>query len=311
MMSDYALLFPGQGSQYPGMGKDLYRAFEEARISIDEASEAAGRDIGRLCFEGSREELDLTVNTQTAVFAVDMAAFRVFEKHCAVKPLFMAGHSLGEYAALTASGALPQAEMIRLVTARATFMQEAVPAGHGAMAAVMGLEVEDIERLCREAVRSGSSVSPANYNGPGQVVVSGVAHAVDELVALAKNLGGRAMKLPVSVPCHSDLLNTASERLGDRLSTLTFRDCSVPVIPNCDPKQEYKARTAGALLARQLTAPVRWQETIERMVRSGVKTVIELGPKRTLSGLAKRIAPELETLNVEDRASLEKTIARM
>lgn len=305
---DVAVVFPGQGSQYPGMGKDLYDAFEEVRGVFDEASHAIGRDMARLCFDGAGEELDLTINTQISVFTVNMAAFRVFQKHCRLKPAFMAGHSLGEYAALTASGAATLSEMLPLVLARATFMHEAVPPGSGAMAAIVGMEGAALEKLCREVSGAGETVSPANLNGPGQMVISGTAGAVEEVAKRATAGGGRAIKLPISVPCHCSLLDSASNRLDQILSAVTFRDCSVPVIPNCDPDINHESGTTKDLLVKQLTSPVRWQESIEKMVSSGVRTFIESGPKKNLSGIIRRIAPESSLLNIEDRRSLEKTL---
>lgn len=308
MRSDCALVFPGQGSQYPGMGKDVHDAFEEARLTFDEAAEVIGRDMARLCFEGSPEELNLTINTQTAVFTATMAIYRVFEKQWGCRPAFMAGHSLGEYTALTAAGALAFGDMLPLVRARAEFMQEAVAAGAGAMATVIGLDGASLEDLCRNVSRGDGRVWPANLNAPGQMVISGTAGAVEEASLLVKAAGGRVMMLPISVPCHCALLDPAALRLDGVLGAVSFSDCAVRVIPNCDPQGTHSRETTNSLLVRQLTAPVRWQESIETMAALGVTTFIEAGPRKTLSGLIRRILPEARLLNVEDRSSLEKTL---
>ncbi|MCK9230648.1 MAG: ACP S-malonyltransferase [Syntrophales bacterium] len=308
MRYDCALVFPGQGSQYPGMGKDFYEAFEEARLIFDEATETIGRDIGKLCFEGTPEELNLTINTQTAVFTATMAIYSVFEKQGGFKPAFMAGHSLGEYSALTAAQALPLPEMLALVEARAAFMQEAVPPGAGAMATVIGMDRAILTEICRNVSRGEEKVWPANLNAPGQMVVSGTAGAVEEVLVAVKSAGGRALMLPISVPCHCPLLEPAALRLDEALSTVLFSDCLVTVVPNCDPGGTHGRETTKSLLVQQLTAPVRWQESIETIAQRGVTTFIETGPKKTLSGLIRRIVPEARLFNVEDRASLEKTL---
>ncbi len=309
MTADCALVFPGQGSQYPGMGKDLYAAFDEARQTFEQASEAVGRDMAALCFDGTPEELDSTINTQTAVFTVDMAAFRVFERYSSVSPIAAAGHSLGEYAALASAGALPFPDMLRLVKARATYMHEAVPEGSGAMAAIMNLDGSTLDRICRESNRDGEIVAAANFNGPSQLVISGTTAAVDDVIRRAQAEGGRGRRLSVSVPCHCGLLDEASRRLDDTLSTVSFKNCTIPVIPNCDPTLTHTRESTRSLLVRQLTDPVRWQETIERMAGAGVTTIVELGPKKTLSGLIKRIVPGIRLFNIEDRRSLEETLA--
>lgn len=293
------------------MGKDFYDAFEEARITFDEATEVCGRDMRRLCFEGSPEELNLTINTQTAVFTATMAIYRVFEKQAGFRPAFMAGHSLGEYTALTAAEALPFGDMLPLVRARAVFMQDTIAVGAGSMATIIGLSNATLEELCKDVSRENGRVWAANLNAPGQMVISGTAGAVEEARLRVQAAGGRAIMLPISVPCHCPLLEPAALRLGRALSAVSFSDCAVPVIPNCDPKGTHNRETTRFLLVQQLTAPVRWQESIETMADRGVTTFIEAGPKKTLSGLIRRIVPEARLLNVEDRSSLEKTLERL
>ncbi len=303
------IVFPGQGAQFVGMGSELYTEFETARQVFSEVTSVTGRDIAGLCFEGPREELDMTVNTQIAVLTVDVAAFRVFAEHIALKPAVMAGHSLGEYAALTAAGALSLSDTIRLVHARGTFMQEAVPPGEGAMAALLGMGAADVDALCRRLRAEGEVVEPANYNGPDQVVISGAATGIERALHEAKGHGAkRAIMLPISVPCHCRLLESAAARLDVLLSSLPIGDCTPPVISNYEPLRTHSRSATRELLVHQLSAPVRWQETIEAMVRQGVDTIIEIGPKKTLSGLIKRIAPPIRLFNIEDMKSLDETV---
>ncbi|MBU2055156.1 MAG: ACP S-malonyltransferase [Proteobacteria bacterium] len=311
-MGRFGLVFPGQGSQHPGMAQDLYRNYQSVRDLFTDAGEILGRDMASLCFEAPREVLDLTINTQIAVLAADLAAWRVFSGRSAATPLVMAGHSLGEYAALHAAGAASLGDVISLVQRRAEYHQEAAPVGEGAMAAVLGLTREEVEELCLEFDGDDHCVALSGDNAPGQTVVSGHAHAVAEVIAAAgKREKGKAIRLPISVPCHCRLLQGAAKRLEAALRQISFRDCTVPVIPNCDPSLLHSPERTAELLVRQITSPVRWRETIERMAAMGVDTIVELGPKKTLTGLVKRIDPRLRFLNVEDGASLEKTLTAL
>jgi len=309
-MCRLGLVFPGQGSQYVGMGSDLYREFAAARSVFDQAGDILGFDVAALCFEGPREVLDLTVNTQTAVLVLEIALFETLRRETPLAPVVLAGHSLGEYAALYAAGALPLERLLPLVRARARYHQEAVPVGEGAMAAILGPGEEAVAAACRRVCAEGEEVTLAVHNAPGQTVVSGHAAAVERVVEEIKRSGGaQAVKLPISVPCHCDLLARASERLREDLEGIPFGDISVPVIPNCDPGVFYTRETARDLLCRQIVRPVRWKETIERMAALGVDTILETGPKRTLSALIKRIDRRFRLLNVENADSLRKTAA--
>lgn len=308
-MDNLGIVFPGQGSQYVGMGRELYEGFHEVREVFAQAAKALNTDIASLCFEGPQDALDLTPNTQTAVLTVAVALYTVFEKETGIEPAVMAGHSLGEYAALCASGAIDFSDAVKLVYARGRYQQEAVPAGEGCMAAIIGLDRDSVEEICQSAGKTHGVVDLANINSPGQFVISGNTAAVEEAVVLAKGKGARmGIKLPISVPCHCSLLDEAAERLEKDLDRVLIRDCRVNVIPNFDPERLHSADTTRGLLARQLNSPVRWQETVERMYRMGITTVVEIGPKRTLSSLIKRIDGRIKTLNIEDMASLEATI---
>jgi len=311
-MGRFGLVFPGQGSQHPGMGQDLYRGHQSVRDLFAEAGDVVGRDMVSLCFTGPRELLDLTVNTQIAVLTANLAALRAFSGRVEAKPLVMAGHSLGEYAALHAAGAVGLRDCLSLVYRRAEFHQEAVPVGEGAMAAILGLPREEVDALCRDRDREGHAVTVSIENAPGQIVISGHTAAVSEVVAAAGSREGiRAVLLPISVPCHCRLLQGAAGRFTDLLRDIEFRDCAVPVIPNCDSSLLHSRERTKDLLVRQIISPVRWRETIERMAEMGVDTIVEIGPKRILSGLIRRIDRRLRLLNVEDEASLEKTASAL
>jgi [acyl-carrier-protein] S-malonyltransferase len=310
-MGKFAVVFPGQGSQHPGMGEELYREFQSVRNVFADASEVFGADMARLCFEGPQELLDLTVNTQTSILTVEVAAWQAFSEMVAAKPFVMAGHSLGEYSALHASGALELRDCLALVKKRAQLHQDAVPVGEGAMAAVMGMELQEVEELCR-SVTSGDScmVEFSIENSPGQIVVSGHTAAVSEVVeAAGRKEGARAVILPISVPCHCSLLKGASEQFAVALAGVEFRDCFPPVIPNCDPAVFHTAGRTRELLTRQIRTPVLWRDTVLRMAEMGIDTIVELGPRRVLSGLIRRIDRRFRLLNVEDSASLKETAA--
>jgi [acyl-carrier-protein] S-malonyltransferase len=300
-MARLGIVFPGQGSQYVGMGRELFQQFAPARACFEEAQAVLGADISRLCFEGPREALDLTANTQVATLTLEIAAWTVLKQRLSLRSLAMAGHSLGEYSALCAAGALPFADALRIIQARAAYQQEAVPPGQGANAAIQGLGRDAVEMICRDVNAEMGLVTPSCYNAQDQTVVSGCAAAVEKVMAK------RALKLPLSAPFHCALLEGAARRLDRDFEKLAFRDCTTPVIPNCDPEACHSAETSRGLLVRQIYQPVRWIETIERMVRMGVDTVIEVGPKRVLSVLALRINKGLRVLNVENLESLQRT----
>jgi [acyl-carrier-protein] S-malonyltransferase len=303
-----AFVFPGQGSQKVGMGKALAEAFPEARAVFAEADAALGFSLSRLCFEGPEAELQLTANTQPAILVASVAALRVLESRGA-RPDWVAGHSLGEYSALVAARALELKDAVGAVRRRGQYMQQAVPAGEGAMAAILGLDFPAVEQACREAARE-QVVSPANINGPGQVVVAGHAAAVDRAVEACRAAGARkAVRLAVSAPFHCALMAPAQTRLAADLARVPFRDAAVPVVNNADARAVRTADECRDGLVRQVSAPVRWQESVERLAREGATTFVEVGQGTVLSGLIRRIVKGAKILHVEDPASLEKTLA--
>jgi [acyl-carrier-protein] S-malonyltransferase len=308
-MATLGIVFPGQGSQYVGMGRELVQQFESARACFEEAQTVLGSDISRLCLEGPREALDLTMNTQLATLTLEIAAWRVLEQGLAVPPSAMAGHSLGEYGALCAARALSFSDALQIVRTRAAYQQEAVPPGLGANAAIQGLGRDTVESICREVTAESGLVTPSCYNAQDQTVVSGCTAPVEKVMAKALGKGAkRAVKLPLSAPFHCALQEGAARRLDGEFDKRIFRDCTIPVIPNCDPGTLHSAAATRALLVRQIYQPVRWLETIERMTAMGVDTVIEVGPKRVLSVLALRINKGLRVLNVENLESLQRTV---
>lgn len=303
-----ALLFPGQGSQYVGMGKGLWDLFPVARQTFEEASDALGQDMCKLCFEGPDDDLRRTTNTQPAILTVSVAAWRVLRSEGGVEPSCVAGHSLGEYAALVASGGMDFPSAVTLVRKRGQFMQEAVPEGEGAMAAVLGLDQEVVEALCDECAGT-RVVRPANYNAPGQVVISGHADAVERVSRKAKERWGcKAVLLPVSAPFHCPLMIPAGRRLRTELQNVRCGPLTFEVISNVDAEPYPSAEAMVDLLARQVSEPVRWQESMERAVEQGVDLAIELGPKKVLVGLMKRIAPDVETVQMEDSRGLREVL---
>lgn len=305
-----AFVFPGQGSQSVGMGKELSERFPEAKAVFDEADAALGESLSKLCFEGPEEALKLTRNTQPTILTVSLAAHAVLSKRVAA-PSFVAGHSLGEYSALAAVGALGIGDAVRAVRARGTFMQESVPEGQGAMAAILGLEPERVRAACAE-VAQGEVLSPANYNSPEQTVIAGSAAAVERAMAKCKELGAkRALPLPVSAPFHCALMAPVQPRLGGVFDGITFRAPSVPVVSNVEAKANSEAARIRPLLLEQVVAPVRWIECVQAMAAAGVSRVVEVGPGKVLCGLVKRIDKSIELFNVEDAASLEKTVAAL
>jgi [acyl-carrier-protein] S-malonyltransferase len=303
-----AFLFPGQGSQAVGMGQSLAEAFPEARAVFASIDDALSERLSHQCFQGPAEALTLTANTQPAILAVSLAAHAVWSARAPV-PTHLAGHSLGEYSALVASGALGLADAARAVRARGLFMQEAVPKGEGAMAAVLGLDAQTVARLCAELAQ-GEVLSPANYNTPEQTVVAGHARAVERAMGRFKEAGAkRVVLLNVSAPFHCALMAPVVPRLQAVLEPLRIHPPRVPVVSNVEARPNTDAARVVPLLLEQVTAPVRWVECIRAMVDAGVTRMVELGPGRVLSGLVRATDRTVEVLNVEDAASLEKALA--
>lgn len=303
-----AFCFPGQGSQAVGMGRALHETSAVARAVFQEASEVLGLDVARLCFEGPEETLQLTANTQPAVLTVSVAAARVLGE-AGVEPAIVAGHSLGEYAALVVAGAVAFADAVRVVRRRGEAMQAAVPVGVGAMAAILGLPLEAVEAVCREAA-DGQVVEVANINAPEQVVVAGHREAVERAVALAARRGGRrSVLLPVSAPFHCALMAPAAEALARALETVPAAAPRVPVVRNVDAGLTTSADEVKPFLVRQVTAPVRWTDCVRRMAAEGARVFLEVGPGRVLTGLLRRIDGALEGFAVEDPAGVARAAA--
>lgn len=309
-MGKIAFVFPGQASQYPGMGKDLAEKHPAAKAVFDEADKALGFSISRMCFGGSEEELKLTENTQPAILTCSVAVYRVLEEK-GIAPDFVAGHSLGEYSALVAAGSLKFADAVQLVRKRGKYMQEAVPAGEGAMAAIMGLSPAVVADACKRAA-DGMVCAPANLNSPEQTVISGNAIAVKRAVEMASQLGAkRAVMLAVSAPFHSALMAPAQERLTKDLRKTEFADLRVPLVTNSDADTVTSGAEAREALIRQVTMPVRWEESVRMLIDEGVDTFVEVGPGRVLAGLLRQIERSVGTLNVEDEKSLETTVEKI
>jgi [acyl-carrier-protein] S-malonyltransferase len=299
-----ALLFPGQGSQAAGMGKALAQQFPVAAQTFAEADEALGMSLSTLCFEGPEDDLKLTTNAQPAIVATSIAILRVLKQETGVSPMVMAGHSLGEYSALVAAGALTLADALCVVRERGRLMQEAVPVGVGAMAAIFNLSTDEVVEVCREAAQ-GEVVSPANLNGGGQIVVAGHAGAVRRAVAVAKSRGAkRAVELAVSAPFHCALMAPAAAGLARVLASVPVSPLTIQVIANVSADTTQDPLCVKDLLVQQVTAPVRWEESMAKLKSLGCEAVIEVGPGKVLAGLLKRIVPELPCVSLSDPTTL-------
>jgi [acyl-carrier-protein] S-malonyltransferase len=302
-----AFLFPGQGSQAVCMGQDLAEKFPVARRTFEEADEALGTKLSQLCFDGPEDQLRLTENTQPAILTVSVAAWRVLDEK-GIKPAFVAGHSLGEYSAHVASGTISFDDAVRTVRNRGKYMQEAVPVGTGAMAAILGMNLDAVGAICGDAAQ-GEVCEPANINSPEQIVISGRAGAVERAVKLAQERGAkRAVMLPVSAPFHCSLMRPAQERLAADLQKLEFSQPRFPVISNVYASPIEDAESAREALIRQVTGSVKWSESMQLLVSRGAQTFIEVGPGKVLCGLMRQIDRSKKCVNVEDDASLQKTV---
>jgi [acyl-carrier-protein] S-malonyltransferase len=304
-MKSVAFIFPGQGSQYVGMGKELFENFSVAKKIFEEADDTLHLSVSGLCFKGPEEALKLTENTQPALLTTSIAALKVLQEEKGMVPQFTAGHSLGEYSALVASGALTFSEAVKTVRLRGKFMQEAVPVGEGAMAAVLGMEREQVEKLCEE-ISSGEVLTPANFNSPGQIVIAGHSKAVERAIERVKQEGKKAVLLPVSAPFHSPLMKPAGERLGEALEEISVSDLKIPVVTNVEAEANTEKGRVKGLLVAQVSSPVRWEESMRKMIEKGVEQFLEIGPGKVLSGLMKRIDGRVESKNLEDLQTLKK-----
>lgn len=309
-MGKVAFVFPGQASQYPGMGKDLAGKYTAAKSVFDEADKALGFSISKICFEGTEDDLKLTANTQPAILTVSVAVYRVLAEK-GITPEFVAGHSLGEYSALVAAGALKFSDAVQLVRKRGTYMQDAVPPGLGAMAAIMGLSPAVVADACKRAAE-GEICAPASLNSPEQTVISGHAGAVKRAVEIASQLGAkRAVVLAVSAPFHSALMMPAQQNLEKDLRNTPFSNLQVPLATNVDADTIETGDEAREALIRQVTASVRWEEAVRLLLDEGVNTFVEVGPGRVLTGLLRQIERSVAALNVEDEKSLATTLDKI
>src|SRR5262249_21813238 len=309
-MNAIAFLFPGQGSQAAGMGKELAALYPSVRQTFQEADDALGFPLSRLCFEGPDDQLKLTENTQPAILTVSTAAARLL-KEKGVTPQFMAGHSLGEYSAHVAAGTLKFSDAVRTVRNRGKYMQEAVPSGQGAMAAILAMPLDQLQQVCADAAQ-GEVVSAANINSPDQIVISGAAKAVERAAELAKQRGAkRAVMLPVSAPFHCALMQPAQDRLAKDLRALQFSDPLIPVVANIDAEPKTSTQASRDALIRQVTGAVRWSSCVEKLIALGARMFVEVGPGKVLTGLMRQIDRTQTAANVEDEASLQKTLGML
>jgi len=304
-MGKIAFIFPGQGTQTVGMGKNLCDNFKEAREVFAEADEALRFKLSSLCFDGSEKELNLTVNTQPAVLTVSTACLRVIEKNLGITPDYMAGHSLGEYSALVGTKAFSFSDGVKAVQKRGQFMQEAVPEGEGGMAAVLGLSRAQVEEVCQEAAQ-GEVMTPANFNCPGQIVISGATKALGRAIVLAKEKGSKTVVLSVSAPFHCALMEPAAQKLKNYLNDVVITPLGYPVVTNVEAMPNQEASLVKEILIKQVTHPVLWEDSITAMRERGVTTYVEIGPGKVLSGLVKKIDKTATLCNVEDTESLKK-----
>jgi [acyl-carrier-protein] S-malonyltransferase len=310
MQHQTAFVFPGQGSQYAGMGKDVAAKYATARKVFDDIDAALGYSISRLCFEGPEDQLKLTENTQPAILAVSAAIHAILEERGATRRDLVAGHSLGEYSAIVSDGGLTAPEAAHIVHLRGKFMQEAAPVGSGGMAALIGPTVEEVQAICEEAAQ-GEVLSVANINAPGQIVIAGTKSAVDRAIDVAKKRGvRRALPLPVSAPFHCALMKPAEERLRPVLESAGLKNLWVSLISNVDASPIGTATAVRNALLRQVASPVRWVESVERMIAMGVRRFVEIGPGSVLTGLIKRIDASVELINVSDVASIEAFVEK-
>jgi [acyl-carrier-protein] S-malonyltransferase len=311
MQHNTAFIFPGQGSQFAGMGKDVAEKYPIARRVFDDIDAALGYSISKLCFEGPDDQLKLTENTQPAILAVSSAIHAVLEERGATRRDLVAGHSLGEYSAIVSVGGLTPAEAAKIVHMRGKFMQDAVPVGAGAMAALIGPSVEDAKAICDDAAQ-GEVVSVANINAPGQIVIAGTKAAVDRAIDIAKKRGvRRALPLPVSAPFHCELMKPAEERLKPILDDAPFKDLWFSLVSNVDASPIGTAHAVRNALVRQVASPVRWVESVQKMIEMGVRRFVEVGPGSVLTGLVKRIDSSVEVMNVSDAASIEAFLEKV
>ncbi len=306
--SKIAYIFPGQGSQTVGMGKELYDNFPIAREVFEEADDALGFSLSKMCFEGTTEDLALTANTQPAILTCSIAAFMAMQSEGFAQPNFVAGHSLGEYSALVAANAISFRDAVQTVRQRGTYMQDAVPVGVGAMAAILGLDLETIEKGCQEA-SNNQICSPANINSPSQIVIAGNTEAIDRACEILKEKGAkRAIKLNVSAPFHCALMMPAQEKLHADLLKLAYNDLRFPIIENVSAQLNSNGTRVCEALTQQVSSPVRWLQSVETLVKLGVETFVEVGAGKILSGLVKQINREVRLLNVENSESLKQSL---